>query len=124
MTEMEVLDYVEENDVKFVRLAFVDLYGTLKNIAIMPSELPRAFQGGISFDASAVKGFGDVTDSVLFLVPDPNTLTVLPWRPQTGRVVRMLCDCRTPDGQPFEGYSRAILRRQVSSRFLLRPKAV
>lgn len=113
MTEMEVLDYVEENDVKFVRLAFVDLYGTLKNIAIMPSELPRAFQGGISFDASAVKGFGDVTDSELFLVPDPNTLTVLPWRPQTGRVVRMLCDCRTPDGQPFEGYSRDILRRQV-----------
>lgn len=113
MTAQEVLDYVAENDVKFIRLAFVDMYGMMKNIAIMPSELPRAFDGGVSFDASAVKGFRDETDSELFLMPDPATLTVLPWRPQTGRVVRMLCDCHTPDGQPFADYSRTILRTQV-----------
>lgn len=113
MTEQEVMDYAAENDVKFIRLAFVDLYGTLKNMAITPSELPRAFAGGFSFDPSAVKGFCDVAEGKLFLQPDPSTLCVLPWRPQTGRVVRMLCDCYTQDGEPFAGYSRTILRQQV-----------
>ena len=113
MTEREVIEFVEENDVKFIRLAFVDLFGTMKNIAIMPTQLRRAFDGGISFDASAVKGFGDIECSELFLKPDPNTLTVLPWRPQTGRVARMMCDCLTPEGEPYEGCSRTILRRQV-----------
>ena len=113
MTEQEVMDYAAENDVKFIRLAFVDLYGTLKNMAITPSELPRAFAGGFSFDPSAVKGFCDVAEGELFLQPDPSTLCVLPWRPQTGRVVRMLCDCYTQDGEPFAGYSRTILRQQV-----------
>ena len=113
MTEREVIEFVEENDVKFIRLALIDLFGTMKNIAIMPNQLHRAFEGGISFDASAVKGFGDIEDSELFLKPDPSTLTVLPWRPQTGRVARMMCDCLTPEGKIFEGYSRAILRRQV-----------
>lgn len=113
MTEQEVMDYAAENDVKFIRLAFVDLYGTLKNMAITPSELPRAFAGGFSFDPSAVKGFCDVAEGELFLQPDPSTLCVLPWRPQTGRVVRMLCDCYTQDGAPFAGYSRTILRQQV-----------
>ena len=113
MTEREVIEFVEENDVKFIRLAFVDLFGTMKNVAIMPTQLHRAFDGGISFDASAVKGFCDIASSELFLKPDPNTLTVLPWRPQTGRVARMICDCLTPEGELYEGYSRTILRRQV-----------
>ena len=113
MTEREVMEFVEENDVKFIRLAFVDIFGTMKNIAIMPTQLHRAFEGGISFDASAVKGFGDIEDSELFLKPDPSTFTVLPWRPQTGRVARMMCDCVTPSGEPYSGYSRVILRRQV-----------
>ena len=113
MTQQEVIEFVQENDVKFIRLAFVDLFGAMKNIAVMASELPRAFEGGISFDASAVKGFCDVDRSELFLKPDPNTLTLLPWRPQTGRVARMMCDCLTPEGKPFDGYSRTILRRQV-----------
>ncbi len=113
MTEQEVLDFVEENDVKFIRLAFVDLFGTLKNISIMPTQLHRALNGSVSFDASAVKGFCDISHSELFLRPDPKTITLLPWRPQTGRVARMMCDCLTPEGKPFEGYSREILRRQV-----------
>lgn len=112
-TEQEVIEFVEENDVKFIRLAFVDLFGTLKNIAIMPSELSRALAGGISFDASSVKGFCGVEQSELFLRPDPNTITLLPWRPQTGRVARMMCDCLTPSGTLFEGYSRTVLRRQA-----------
>lgn len=113
MTEQEVLDFVRENDVKFIRLAFIDLFGSLKNISIMPGELRRAFAGGISFDASAVKGFCSIDASEMFLRPDLNTLTVLPWRPQTGRVARLMCDCYTPDGQPFDGYSRTILRHQA-----------
>ncbi len=113
MTEQEVLEFVEENDVKFIRLAFVDLFGALKNISIMPTQLHRALNGSVSFDASAVKGFCDISHSELFLRPDPKTITLLPWRPQTGRVARMMCDCLTPDGKPFEGYSREILRRQV-----------
>ena len=79
-TVSEVLRFVEENDVKFVRLVFCDIFGAQKNIAIMPSQLRRAFGQGISFDASAVRGFLDVTESDLFLVPDPGTLSVLPWR--------------------------------------------
>lgn len=111
MTQQEVLEFVEENDVKFIRLAFTDLLGTMKNISIQPSELHRAFSGGISFDASAVKGFCDVQHSELFLRPDPGTLTVLPWRPQTGRVARLMCDCVLPSQEAFDGCSRTLLRR-------------
>lgn len=112
-TIQEVLQFVEENDVKFIRLAFCDLFGTLKNIAIMKEELPRAFTSGISFDASAIKGFMNVTESDLFLFPDPGTLSILPWRPQQGRVVRMFCDIRHPDGRPFAGDGRHYLKEAV-----------
>ena len=84
----EVIQYVKEEDVKFIRLAFCDVFGKQKNIAIMPEELPRAFEYGISFDASAVAGFGDETHSDLFLHPEPETLVPLPWRPEHGRVVQ------------------------------------
>lgn len=105
----EVLQYVEEEDVKFIRLAFCDIYGTQKNISIMPSELSRAFRDGIAFDASAVKGFGDETHSDLMLHPDPSTLEILPWRPEHGRVVRMFCSIKYPDGRAFECDTRSIL---------------
>ena len=108
-TVSEVLRFVEENGVKFVRLVFCDIFGAQKNIAIMPSQLRRAFGQGISFDASAVRGFLDVTESDLFLVPDPGTLSVLPWRPAQGRVVRFFCGIRYPDGRPFEGDGRGLL---------------
>ena len=90
----EVLQFIKENDVKFIRLAFCDLFGTQKNISIMPNELERAFKEGVSFDASAIKGFADVSKSDLLLFPDPSTLSVLPWRPQQGRVVRFFCDIK------------------------------
>ena len=112
-TMSEVLQFVQENDVKFVRLAFCDMFGTLKNISILADELPRAFENGISFDASAVRGFLNVEESDLFLFPDPGTLSVLPWRPQQGRVVRFFCEIRHPDGTPFEGDGRHILRQAV-----------
>lgn len=110
-TKNDVLEYIKENDVKFVRLAFCDLFGAQKNISITASELSRAFAGGISFDASAVEGFLNVDQSDLFLVPDPSTLAVLPWRPGRGRAARLFCDIRHPDGSIFEGDNRSILKR-------------
>ena len=109
----EVLQYVKEEDVKFIRLAFCDIYGKQKNISIMPSELPRAFKDGIAFDASAIRGFGDETHSDLMLHPDPSTLTVLPWRPEHGRVVRMFCTITHPDGSVFECDTRSILIKAI-----------
>lgn len=109
-TAREVFDYVEEEDVKFIRLAFCDIHGKQKNISIMPEELERAFTDGISFDASAIAGFDSEVGSDLLLFPVPSTLTVLPWRPMHGKVVRMFCDIKYPDGTPFERDTRHILK--------------
>ena len=113
-TISEVLQFVEENDVKFIRLAFCDIFGVQKNISIMPSELPRAFDTGISFDASSIDGFMNIDESDLFLVPDPSTLSTLPWRPSRGRVVRFFCDIKYPDGRHFEGDGRYILKNVLN----------
>ena len=112
-TEKEVLEFVQDGDVRFIRLAFVDAFGCPKNISIMPEELKRAFSGGISFDASAIRGFGSEVKSDLFLFPDPATLTVLPWRPSRGRVVRLFSDIRHPDGSTFRCDTRSLLKRTV-----------
>ena len=95
---------------KFIRLAFCDVFGKQKNISIMPDELPRAFTFGIAIDASAIEGFGDETHSDLLLHPEADTLMPLPWRPEQGRVVRMFCTITYPDGQPFEYDCRSILK--------------
>lgn len=110
----EVMQYAREADVKMIRLAFCDVYGKQKNIVIMPRELERAFRFGIAIDASAIAGFGGAVRSDLILHPDPSTLTLLPWRPETGKVVRMFCDISYPDGSPFECDTRGILKRAVA----------
>ncbi|MGN1003829.1 MAG: glutamine synthetase family protein [Oscillospiraceae bacterium] len=110
----EVMQFVSEEDVKFIRLAFCDVYGRQKNIAVMSSELKRAFEYGIAIDASAIDGFGGEVRSDLLLHPDPSTLIQLPWRPQHGRVARMFCDITYPDGRPFEADTRQILKKAVS----------
>ncbi|MBQ9545069.1 MAG: glutamine synthetase [Clostridia bacterium] len=107
----EVMQYVAEEDVKFIRLAFCDVFGKQKNISIMPDELPRAFEHGIAFDASAIKGFGDESRSDLFQHPDPETLTWLPWRPEQGKVVRMFCSVKYPDSRQFECDKRSLLKK-------------
>ena len=109
-TKSEVLDFVNEEDVKFIRLAFFDLKGKQKNISIMPSELSRAFEDGIPFDASAIDGFEGPQKSELYLLPDPSTLAIIPWRPATGKVVRMFCNILNPDGSPYNKDSRTILQ--------------
>ena len=113
-TPEEVIQFVQEEDVKFIRLAFCNVYGKQHNVAIMPSELKRAFTYGIAFDASAVEGFGGEIRSDLLLHPDPSTLIQLPWRPEQGKVVRMFCDISYPDGRPFERDTRSILKRAVA----------
>lgn len=109
----EVLEFIEQEDVKFIRLAFLDIHGKQKNVSIMPDELPRAFTDGISFDASAIDGFGSQVQSDLFLFPIPSTLNILPWRPSHGKVVRMFCEIRYPDGRPFETDCRYLLREAI-----------
>ena len=110
-TAQEVLDFISENEVKFIRLSFCDIFGHQKNISIMADELQSAFDNGVSFDAHAINGFRDVTESDLLLFPDPSTLMVLPWRPGPGRVVRFFCDIKKPDGSEFHNDGRGLLRR-------------
>ena len=112
-SQQEIIQYVQEEDVKFIRLAFCDVFGKQKNISIMPNELPKAFTYGIAIDASAIDGFGDETHSDLFLHPEPDTLMPLPWRPEEGSVVRMFCNITYPNGTPFEYDSRMILRQAI-----------
>ncbi len=111
----EVLQYVQEEDVKFIRLAFCDVFGKQKNISILAEELERAFIYGIAFDASAIAGFGDEARSDLLLWPEPDTLTLLPWRPEQGRVVRMFTRITYPDGTPFECDTRSLLKNAMSA---------
>ncbi len=110
----EVIQFAKEEDVKFIRLTFCDVFGKQKNIAVMPDELPRAFADGISFDASAIAGFGDETRSDLLLHPEPETLMPLPWRPEHGRVVQMLSGITRPDGTPFPCDTRYLLKKAVA----------
>ncbi len=106
----EILKFVEENDVKFIRLTFCDMFGNLKNVAIMPNELPRAFEYGIPFDASCIaEGCSD-----LLLVPDISTLSVLPWRPKSGRVVRFFCALKNMDGSDYVGDMRTELTNYIN----------
>ncbi len=111
----EVMQFVREEDVKFIRLAFCDVYGKQKNVSIMPSELERAFSQGIGFDASAIPGFGGEVYSDLFLHPDPSRIFVLPWRPEHGKVMRMFCDIRRPDGESFACDARSVLKKAVAA---------
>ncbi|MCQ2597457.1 MAG: glutamine synthetase family protein [Treponema sp.] len=112
-TKEEVIEFIQQEDVKFIRLAFCDFLGNLKNLAITPEQLDKAFEDGISFDGSAINGFATPDHSDLFLVPIPSSLTVLPWRSTTGKVVRMFCLIRNADGTPFERDSRFILSKAI-----------
>jgi len=110
-TENEVFKFIKENDVKFIKLMFCDLFGHLKTVSIMPEEISRAFDYGISFDATGIPGFTNTVESDLFLKPDVSTMTILPWRPQRGRVLRFYADVYHPDGSLCIGGTRQILVR-------------
>ena len=108
-TARETLEFLEENDIKFIRLAFCDIFGVQKNIAVMASQLGHALEHGVAFDASAIAGFGGVARSDLLLRPDLSTFTVLPWRPAESGVGLVFCNITYPDGRPFEGDGRWML---------------
>lgn len=113
-TPEEVVQFVQEENVQFIRLAFCNIYGKQHNVAIMPSELKRAFEYGIAIDASAIDGFGGEIRSDLLLHPDASTLIQLPWRPEQGKVVRMFCDISYPDGRSFERDARGLLKKAIA----------
>lgn len=109
----EVLEFIEENDVKFIKLAFCDIFGNQKNITIMPTELKRAFYEGVSFWCISSNWFYESRRTDLLLFPEANTMYLLPWRPQHGRVVRFFCNIKHPDGRDFEGDCRNILKEVI-----------
>ncbi len=109
----EVLSQIEEEDVRFVRLAFRDAFGIQKNIAVMPGEVKKTFENGISINARAIAGFAESPHASLYLKPDPDTLTILPWRSESGKVLRMFCDVCTPDGDVYASDTRHILKNAV-----------
>ena len=108
-----VLRKARENDVKFVRLWFTDILGSLKGVAVTIEELESALIRGMSFDGSSIEGFARSSESDMYALPDPTTFSLLPWRPKTNAVARMFCDIVTPEGKPFEGDPRAVLRSNV-----------
>ncbi len=113
-TPQEVIQFIQEEDVKFIRLAFCDVWGVPKNISILPTELERAFSQGIAIDGSAIAGFAEESHSDLLLHPESQTISLLPWRPEHGSVVRMYCTVTLPDGTPLPQDSRAILQRAIA----------
>lgn len=107
----EILRMVQEEDVKFIRLQFVDIYGRSKNLAVTASQLPRALDGQVMLDGSSIDGFAVPSQSDLYLKPDPATFAIYPWRPSRGRVARLMCSVAYADGTVFEGDSRSVLQR-------------
>ena len=112
-TKNDIFRMVEEEDVEFIRLQFTDIFGVLKNIAITSSQLERALNNQCMFDGSAVEGFVRIEESDMYLYPDYDTFEIFPWRPQQGKVARLICDVYTVDGKPFQGDPRNVLKRAI-----------
>lgn len=113
-TKEDILRMVDEEDVEFIRLQFTDMFGCLKNVAITVSQLEKALDNQCMFDGSSIEGFARIEESDMYLYPDLDTFTILPWRPQPGRVARLICDVYKIDGTPFEGDPRNVLKKAVA----------
>ena len=112
-TKQDIFKIVEEEDVEFIRLQFTDIFGTLKNVAITASQIERALNNECMFDGSAIEGFVRIEESDMYLHPDLDTFQIFPWRPQQGKVARLICDVYRPNGEPFEGDPRYILKKVI-----------
>ncbi len=112
-TKNDIFRMVEEEDVEFIRLQFTDIFGILKNVAITSSQLEKALDNKCMFDGSSVEGFVRIEESDMYLYPDYDTFVIFPWRPQQGKVARLICDVYTPDGKPFLGDPRNVLKRMI-----------
>lgn len=110
----DIIKFVEENHVEFIRLQFTDLFGILKNVAIPKSQLKKALDNQMMFDGSSIDGFARIEESDMCLRPDLDSFVIFPWRPQTGKVARLICDVYKTDGTPFEGDPRHILKKAIA----------
>ena len=108
-----VMKKIEENDIKFVKLWFTDILGFLKSFSVPKEEIEKALNEGIGFDGSSIEGFVRIDESDMVAIPDPSTFAILPWRPKEKGVARMFCDIITPDGKPFEGDPRYVLKKNL-----------
>ena len=113
-TREDIIRMVEEEDVGFIRLQFTDMFGTMKNVAITTGQLEKALNNQCMFDGSSIEGFARVEESDMYLCPDLNTFEIFPWRPQQGKVARLICDVKKADGTAFESDPRYVLRRVVA----------
>ena len=113
-TKKDILEMVEDEDVEFIRLQFTDLFGNMKNLAITSSHLKNALDNKVMFDGSSVEGFVRVEESDMYLYPDYSTFATFPWRPQQGKVARLICDVYRPDGSCYEGDPRYVLKKIIS----------
>ena len=113
-TKQDIMQLVEEEDVEFIRLQFTDMVRTLKNVAITKSQLEKALNNQCMFDGSSIEGFVRIEESDMYLYPDLDTFCIFPWRPQQGKVARIICDVYCADGTPFEGDPRYILRKEIA----------
>lgn len=113
-TKQDIVRMVEEEDVEFIRLQFTDMFGTLKNVAITKSQLDKALNNQCMFDGSSIEGFVRIEESDMYLHPDLDTFVIFPWRPQQGKVARIICDIYRPDKRPFEGDPRYILKKTLA----------
>ncbi len=113
-TKDDIMKMVAENDVRFIRLQFTDIFGTLKNVAISVSQLEKALNNRCMFDGSSIEGFVRIEESDMLLRPDLNTFCLFPWRPSPNRVARLICDVSTPGGKPFAGSPRQVLKNVIA----------
>ena len=113
MDKDQVIKLVKDEDVKFIRLWFTDMVGQLKSFAVTAAEIETALSNGMGFDGSSITGYQDIEESDMIAMPDPSTFRILPWRPQEKKVARMICDVLNPDGTPYEGDPRYVLRRAL-----------
>lgn len=114
-TKQDVIKIIKEQDVKFIRLQFTDIFGQLKNVAITANQIEKALDNKCMFDGSSIEGFARIEESDMYLYPDPDTFVIFPWKQNEGKVARLICDIYTPDGKPFEGCPRNILKRSLKN---------
>ena len=114
-TKQDIIRIVEEEDIEFIRLQFTDIFGTLKNVAITAGQLEKALDNRCMFDGSSIEGFVRIEESDMYLYPDLDTFMIFPWRPQQGKVARIICDVYRADGTPFEGDPRYVLKKQIDA---------
>ena len=109
----DIIRMVREDDVEFIRMQFTDIFGQLKNVAITASQIEKAVNDQIMIDGSSIEGFVRINESDQYLRPDLDTFAILPWRPQHGKVARLICDVYNPDGTPFAGDPRGVLKKML-----------